>query len=45
MREGTMSNRVASFAVLIAAAALAACATDQRLLSGKPEYMVVGVDN
>ena len=40
-----MSNRRASFVLLIAAAALAACATDQRMASGKPEYMVVGVDN
>src|SRR5215813_4680412 len=41
-----MSNRIASFVLLIAAAVLAACATDdQRMASGKPEYMVVGVDN
>jgi len=40
-----MSNRVAALVLLIAAAALAACATDQRMPSGKPEYMVVGIDN
>jgi len=40
-----MSNRVASLVLLTAAAALAACATDQRMASGKPEYMVVGVDS
>jgi len=45
MREEIMSNRVASLVLLTAAAALAACATDQRMASGKPEYMVVGVDS
>jgi len=41
-----MSHRIASFVLLVAAAVLAACATDdQRMASGKPEYMVVGVDN
>jgi DNA-binding beta-propeller fold protein YncE len=46
MREEIMSNRVAALVLLIAAAAaLAACATDQRTPSGKPEYMVVGIDN
>src|SRR5512134_2191708 len=41
-----MTTRVASLAMLAASAALlAACATDGRMASGKPEYMVVGVDN
>ena len=40
-----MWNRTASFALLAAAALIAACATDDRMASGKPEYMVVGVDN
>ena len=40
-----MSNRLASFVVLTAAAMVAACATDDRMSSGKPEYMIVGIDN
>jgi len=40
-----MRNRFASFALLTAAAVLAACATDDRMSSGKPEYMIVGIDN
>jgi DNA-binding beta-propeller fold protein YncE len=40
-----MTTRIASFALLAAAALLAACATDSRMASGKPEYMIVGVDN
>jgi DNA-binding beta-propeller fold protein YncE len=44
-REEIMKNGIASFALLCAAALLAACATDSRMASGKPEYMVVGVDN
>ena len=40
-----MRNRIATLALLTAAALLAACATDERMSSGKPEYMVVGIDN
>ncbi|HSD54915.1 MAG TPA: YncE family protein [Burkholderiales bacterium] len=40
-----MKKRIASFAVLTAAALLAACATESQMASGKPEYMLVGVDN
>ncbi len=40
-----MTNRIATLALLTAAALLAACATDERMSSGKPEYMVVGIDN
>lgn len=40
-----MTTRIASFALLTAAALLAACATDSPVASGKPEYMVVGIDN
>ena len=40
-----MKNRIATLALLIAAALLAACVTDERMSSGKPEYMVVGIDN
>ncbi len=40
-----MKNRIAPFALLTAAALLAACATDERMSSGKPEYMAVGIDN
>ena len=40
-----MKNRIAPFALLTAAALLAACATDERMYSGKPEYMAVGIDN
>ncbi len=40
-----MKNRFASLALLTAAAVLAACAADDRMSSGKPEYMIVGIDN
>src|SRR5262245_35423380 len=40
-----MSTRVPALVLLIAASALAACTTDQHMASGRPEYMVVGVDN
>src|SRR5262245_6940221 len=40
-----MSNRLASLVLVIAAATLAACAADSRMSSGKPEYMIVGIDN
>ena len=40
-----MSNRLASFVLFTAAAVVAACATDDRMSSGKPEYMIVGIDN
>jgi DNA-binding beta-propeller fold protein YncE len=40
-----MSNRLASFVLLTAAAIVAACATEDRMASGKPEYMIVGIDN
>ncbi len=39
-----MTNRIAPFALLTAVVLLAACATE-RMPSGKPEYMVVGIDN
>jgi DNA-binding beta-propeller fold protein YncE len=40
-----MWSRIASYALLAAATLVAACATDERMASGKPEYMVVGIDN
>jgi DNA-binding beta-propeller fold protein YncE len=41
----TMMNRLLPLALLCAATTLAACATTDRMLSGKPEYMVVGIDS
>ena len=38
-------NRLLPLALLCAVATLAACATMDRALPGKPEYMVVGIDN
>ena len=38
-------NRLLPLALLCAAATLAACTTTDRLVPGKPEYMVVGIDN
>ena len=38
-------NRIVSTALLSAAALLAACASPERMSQGKPEYMVIGVDN
>jgi len=43
--EEIMWSRIASYALLAAATLVAACATDERMASGKPEYMVVGIDN
>ena len=40
-----MMNRLLPLALLCAVATLAACATTDRMLPGKPEYMVVGIDN
>ena len=40
-----MTHRVVSLALLTAAVLLASCATVERMPSGKPEYMVVGIDN
>ena len=40
-----MMNRLLPLALLCAVATLAACATMDRALPGKPEYMVVGIDN
>lgn len=40
-----MMNRILSFVLLGAVATLAACATAERMSQGKPEYMVVGIDN
>jgi DNA-binding beta-propeller fold protein YncE len=40
-----MNKRLASFVLLTVAAMVAACATDDRMSSGKPEYMIVGIDN
>ena len=40
-----MSNRLKSLVLLTVVAVLAACATDDRMASGKPEYMIVGIDN
>jgi DNA-binding beta-propeller fold protein YncE len=39
-----MRNRIASCTLLIAAVLLSACATMDRPMSGKPEYMIVGID-
>ena len=38
-------NRLLQLALLCAVATLAACATMDRALPGKPEYMVVGIDS
>ena len=38
-------NRLLRLALLCAVATLAACATMDRALPGKPEYMIVGIDN
>ena len=38
-------NRIVSFALLGAAVLLAACANTAPMLAGKPEFMVVGIDN
>ena len=38
-------NRLLRLALLCAATTLAACATMDRALPGKPEYMIVGIDN
>ena len=38
-------NRLLPLALLCAATTLAACATTDRMLPGKPEYMVVGIDS
>jgi DNA-binding beta-propeller fold protein YncE len=40
-----MMNRIASIALLSAAALLVSCASMQSMSPGKPEYMVVGIDN
>jgi DNA-binding beta-propeller fold protein YncE len=40
-----MTNRIASFALLAAATVLASCAPNERMASGKVEYMVVGIDS
>ena len=40
-----MMNRLLSLALLFAAATLAACAIMDSTVPGKPEYMVVGIDN
>jgi DNA-binding beta-propeller fold protein YncE len=40
-----MMTRLVTFALLSAAALLAACAATERMAPGKPEYMVIGVDN
>jgi DNA-binding beta-propeller fold protein YncE len=40
-----MNKRLASFVLLTVAAMVAACATDDRMSSGMPEYMIVGIDN
>ena len=40
-----MMNRLLPLALLGAVATLAACATTDRMLPGKPEYMVVGIDS
>jgi DNA-binding beta-propeller fold protein YncE len=39
-----MRNRIALWSLLVAAVVLSACATMDRSMSGKPEYMVVGID-
>ena len=38
-------NRLLRLTLMCAATTLAACATMDRALPGKPEYMVVGIDN
>jgi DNA-binding beta-propeller fold protein YncE len=40
-----MMNRLLPLVLLCAVAALSACATTDRMAPGKPEYMVVGIDN
>ena len=40
-----MSKRIASCMLLVAAVVVSACATTDRPVSGKPEYMIVGIDN
>ena len=40
-----MMKRILPLALLCAVATLAACASTERMSPGKPEYMVVGIDN
>jgi DNA-binding beta-propeller fold protein YncE len=40
-----MRSRITSAALVTASLLLSACATDGRMATGKPEYMLVGIDN
>ena len=40
-----MAHRSIALALLAASTILAACATPERMSAGKPEYMVIGIDN